>query len=151
MAKPFNQYMHGCANQAIGPRWSLLTWTFGPRKLRAMVKDGSEAQVITKLLAWIQECDIIWIMKIEWDPIKARDSFKKHRVSFEEAATALSDPMAATGPDPDHSIYEERYITFGVSEEGRLLVVSHTEEGENIRIISARKASKGERELYEER
>ena len=89
-------------------------------------------------------------MKIEWDPIKARDNLKKHRVSFEEAATALSDPMAATGPDPDHSIYEERYITFGVSEEGRLLVVSHTEENENIRIISARKASKGERELYEE-
>jgi uncharacterized protein len=89
-------------------------------------------------------------MKIEWDPIKARDNLKKHRVSFEEAATALSDPMAATGPDPDHSIYEERYITFGVSEKGRLLVVSHAEENENIRIISTRKASKGERELYEE-
>ena len=58
--------------------------------------------------------------------------------------------MAVTGLDPDHSIYEERYITFGVSEKGRLLVVSHTEEGDNIRIISARKASKGERELYEE-
>ena len=89
-------------------------------------------------------------MKIEWDPKKARVNLKKHKVSFEEAATALSDPMAATGPDPDHSIFEERYITFGVSERGRLVVVSHTEEGENIRIISARKASKGERELYEE-
>ena len=89
-------------------------------------------------------------MKIEWDPIKARDNLKKHRVSFEEAATALSDPMAVTGLEPDHSIYEERYITFGVSERGRLLVVSHNENGENIRIISARKASKGERELYEE-
>jgi len=89
-------------------------------------------------------------MKIEWDPIKARANLKKHRVSFEEAATVLSDPMGATGPDPDHSIYEERYITFGVSEEGRLLVVSHTEENENIKIISARKASKGERKLYEE-
>ncbi len=90
-------------------------------------------------------------MKIEWDPIKAKVNLKKHGVSFEEAATALSDLMAVTGLDPDHSIYEERYITFGVSERGRLLVVSHTEESDNIRIICARKASKGERELYEER
>jgi hypothetical protein len=58
--------------------------------------------------------------------------------------------MAATGADPDHSITEERYVTFGVSEKGRLVVVSHIEKGETIRIISARKASKGERELYEE-
>jgi uncharacterized DUF497 family protein len=89
-------------------------------------------------------------MKIEWDPRKAKSNLKKHVVSFEEAATALSDPMAATGTDPDNSISEERYVTFGVSEEGRLVVVSHTEKGETIRIISARKASKGERELYEE-
>jgi len=89
-------------------------------------------------------------MKIEWDPKKAKSNLKKHGVSFEEAATALSDPMAATGADPDHSITEERYVTFGVSGKGRLVVVSHTEKDEAIRIISARKASKGERELYEE-
>jgi uncharacterized protein len=89
-------------------------------------------------------------MKIEWDPKKARLNLKKHRVSFEEAATVLRDPMAATGADPDHSITEERYITFGVSERDRLLVVAHTDEKETIRIISARVASKGERELYEE-
>ncbi|MFA4911775.1 MAG: BrnT family toxin [Desulfobacteria bacterium] len=89
-------------------------------------------------------------MKIEWDPKKAKSNLRKHRVSFEEAATALSDPMAATGADPDHSITEERYITFGVSGRGRLLVVAHTDEEETIRIISARIASKGERELYEE-
>ena len=89
-------------------------------------------------------------MKIEWDTIKAKRNLKKHGVSFEEAATALSDPMAITGSDPDHSVYEERYITFGVSERGRLILVSHTEEGDTIRIISARKTSKGERELYEE-
>ncbi len=89
-------------------------------------------------------------MKIEWDPKKAKVNLGKHRVSFEEAATALSDPMAATGTDPDHSITEERYVTFGVSERGRLLVVAHTDEEETIRIISARIASKGERELYEE-
>jgi hypothetical protein len=89
-------------------------------------------------------------MKIEWDPKKAKSNLRKHRVSFEEAATALSDPMTATGLDPDHSITEERYVTIGVSERGRLLVVAHTDEEETIRIISARIASKGERELYEE-
>ena len=89
-------------------------------------------------------------MNIEWDPRKAESNLRKHGVSFGEAATALSDPLAATGTDPDHSIIEYRYVTFGVSSKGRLLVVSHTEGGETIRIISARKASKGERELYEE-
>ena len=89
-------------------------------------------------------------MKIEWDPKKAKLNLRKHRVSFEEAATALSDPMAATGADPDHSTTEERYVTFGVSERGRLLAVAHIDNEETIRIISARIASKGERELYEE-
>jgi len=89
-------------------------------------------------------------MKIEWDPKKANSNLEKHGVSFEEGATALSDPMAATGVDPDHSLTEDRFVTFGVSEKGRLVVVSHTEKDQTIRIISARKASKGERELYEE-
>jgi len=89
-------------------------------------------------------------MKIEWDPKKAMSNLRKHKVSFEEAATAMSDPMTATGVDPDHSITEVRYITFGVSDRGRLLVVAHTEEDKTIRIISARLASKGERKLYEE-
>ena len=89
-------------------------------------------------------------MKIEWDPEKAKSNLKKHDVSFEEAATALSDPLAATGADPDHSITEDRFVTFGVSKVGQLLVVSHTEEIETIRIITARKATKGERKLYEE-
>lgn len=89
-------------------------------------------------------------MKIEWDPEKAKSNLKKHDVSFEEAATALSDPLAATGADPDYSITEDRFVTFGVSKVGQLLVVSHTEEIETIRIITARKATKGERKLYEE-
>ena len=80
-------------------------------------------------------------MKIEWDPKKARLNLRKHKVSFDEAATAMSDPMAATGAAPDHSITEYRYITFGVSDRGRLLVVAHTEEDETIRII---KCSLGE-------
>jgi uncharacterized protein len=81
---------------------------------------------------------------------ESRDKHKKHGVSFEEAATALSDPMSATGADPDHSIDENRYIIFGVSERARLLVVSHTDEGDIIRIISARLAGRGERKIYEE-
>jgi hypothetical protein len=89
-------------------------------------------------------------MKIEWDPKKAKSNLRKHKVSFEEAATAMSDPLAATGADPDHSFTEDRNITFGISTVGRLLVVAHTEKGETIRIISARLASKGERKLYEE-
>ncbi len=89
-------------------------------------------------------------MKFEWDPKKAKANIRKHKVSFDEAATALSDPMTATGIDPDHSIGEYRYITFGVSNKGRLLVVAHTERGEAIRIISARRAIKGERKIYEE-
>jgi uncharacterized DUF497 family protein len=89
-------------------------------------------------------------MNIEWDPRKAKSNVRKHGVTFEEATTALSDPLAATGADPDHSIAENRFVTFGVSELGRLLVVSHCEGRETIRIISARKATKGERELYEE-
>ncbi|RJP26985.1 MAG: BrnT family toxin [Candidatus Omnitrophota bacterium] len=89
-------------------------------------------------------------MKFEWDSKKARSNIRKHKVSFEEATTALSDPMAATNADPDHSLNEERFITIGVSIRGRLLVVSHTEQGHTIRIISARLASKGERTIYEE-
>lgn len=89
-------------------------------------------------------------MNFEWDPQKALSNLKKHKVSFEEAATALADPMAETGADPDHSIGEFRYITFGISERGRLLVVAHTEERDVIRIFSARIARKGERKIYEE-
>jgi uncharacterized DUF497 family protein len=89
-------------------------------------------------------------MKIEWDPNKARLNLRKHKVSFEEASTALYDTMSVTGSDPDHSVGEFRYVTFGMSAMGRVLVISHAETSEIIRIISARVASKGERKLYEE-
>ncbi len=89
-------------------------------------------------------------MEFEWDSKKASSNLRKHNVSFEEASTALSDPMAATGADPDHSIGEFRYVTFGISGRGRLLVVAHTEQNETVRIISARLASKRERKIYEE-
>ena len=90
-------------------------------------------------------------MKFEWDNEKAITNRAKHKVSFEEAGTALLDPLARTGPDPDHSIDENRFITFGVSAKRRLLVVSFTWRRDSIRIISARTATKQERELYEER
>lgn len=89
-------------------------------------------------------------MEFEWDPKKASSNLRKHKISFKEASSALSDPMAATGADPDHSIGEFRYVTFGISESGRLLVVAHTEQSETIRIISARLASKREKKIYEE-
>jgi len=62
----------------------------------------------------------------------------------------MSDPMATTGADPDHSVGEFRYITFGISERSRLVVIAHTEQRDSIRIISARLAGKGERKIYEE-
>jgi hypothetical protein len=89
-------------------------------------------------------------MKIEWDSNKARLNHRKHKVSFEEAATALYDTMSVTGLDPDHSVGEFRYVTFGMSVMGRVLVISHTDADDVIRIISARVTSKGERKLYEE-
>jgi uncharacterized protein len=89
-------------------------------------------------------------MEIEWDERKARSNLRKHKVSFPEAATALRDTMSVTSADPDHSVGEFRFITFGMSERGRVLVVAHTERGETLRIISARVAKKGERKIYEE-
>lgn len=89
-------------------------------------------------------------MDFIWDARKAAANRKKHGVSFEEASTALRDPLSLTGADPDHSLGEARWITFGMSDLGRLLVVAHTEESEIVRIISARPALAGERRIYEE-
>ena len=89
-------------------------------------------------------------MNFEWDPIKAKSNLWKHRVSFEEAGTALLDPLSKTDLDPDHSLEEHRFITFGMSARRRLLVVSYTEHDQTIRLISARVATRREREIYEE-
>ena len=89
-------------------------------------------------------------MQFEWDPAKAAENLAKHGISFQEAATVFRDPLSATGADPDHSIGEERFITFGISKSGRLLVVAHTEHGDTIRIITARPATAAERKIYEE-
>ena len=89
-------------------------------------------------------------MNFEWDPAKARTNRRKHRVTFEEAATVYGDVLALTYPDPDHSFSEQRFITVGMSSAKRVLIVAHTERGESIRIISARNAAQHEREHYEE-
>ncbi len=89
-------------------------------------------------------------MEIEWDSAKAANNLRKHGVSFEEASSVFCDPLAVTGADPDHSEGEERLITFGMSPAGQLLVVSHTVRAEAIRMISARRATRTERRLYEE-
>jgi len=88
------------------------------------------------------------MLKFAWDEAKARANLSKHGVTFEEAASVFGDPLAMTFPDPDHSIGEKRWLTFGVSYAGRLLVVAHTERGRAIRIISARKATRRERSIY---
>lgn len=89
-------------------------------------------------------------MTFEWDPIKAKSNLWKHRVSFEEAATALLDPLSKTDLDPDHSLEEDRFITIGLSARQRLLIVSYTQCDEVIRLISARLATRNERVIYEE-
>jgi len=89
-------------------------------------------------------------IKIEWDPLKAVANKKKHKVSFEEAATAFSDEVGRLIPDPDHSVEEDRFILLGMSWSLRVLVVCHCyrESSSVIRIISARKATKAERANY---
>lgn len=89
-------------------------------------------------------------MQFEWDPRKASENLLKHGVSFHEAASVFDDPLAITYPDPDHSGDESRYLTFGTSADGRLLVVAHTEGGDTIRIFSSRRATRNERKIYEE-
>ena len=91
----------------------------------------------------------------EWDPRKAQDNRDKHGVAFEEAAMVFRDSKALSILDPDHSETEERWITIGISEKGRLLIVIHTfqEESEDavtVRIISSRKATKQETKTYGE-
>ena len=90
-------------------------------------------------------------MRLEWDARKAAANLRKHGVSFVEASSVLLDPLSATGDEPDHSINERRFVTFGVSSAGRLLVVAHVEQQDDAtRIISARSATRAERKLYEE-
>lgn len=89
-------------------------------------------------------------LNFEWDENKAQSNLAKHGVSFGEAATVFGDPLSLTIPDPAHSQVEHRFIILGQSHQRKLLVVVYTERGDNIRVISARHASRRERKAYEE-
>jgi uncharacterized DUF497 family protein len=89
-------------------------------------------------------------MEFEWHPAKAKSNLEKHGVSFEEAQAVFDDPLQMHYPDDAHSIGEQRFICFGLSERGRVLAVIYTEQSENrIRIISAREATSREEQAYE--
>ncbi|MBI4317422.1 MAG: BrnT family toxin [Chloroflexi bacterium] len=88
-------------------------------------------------------------MEFEWDLKKALSNLARHNLSFQEAMTVFGDPLSITVPDPDHSIEEYRFVVVGQSRRGRLLIVSYTERGDRIRIISARVLTRKERKAYE--
>jgi len=85
-----------------------------------------------------------------WDPKKAAENLKRHGVDFREAATVFDDSLSTTFPDNDHSSGERRFLIIGMSALSRILVVSHTENGDTIRIITARLTTRRERKFYEE-
>ena len=89
-------------------------------------------------------------MLFDWDKKKAASNLAKHKVSFEEAATVFADPLSDTFDDPDHSAGELRFLIIGHSEKGTLLFISHTDDGETVRIISAREPTRGEQKSYEQ-
>lgn len=89
-------------------------------------------------------------MEFEWDGDKAASNIAKHGVSFHDAAAVFGDPLSITYYDPDHSDDEDRYITIGHSADGQILIVSHTDRDDRIRIISARRATRKERKSYEQ-
>jgi uncharacterized protein len=89
-------------------------------------------------------------VNFEWDEEKTQGNLEKHGVAFQEAQTVFNDPLYVDFYDPDHSFDEHRYIIIGVSQQGRLLIVSYAERGDAIRLISAREVTPAERKTYEE-
>jgi hypothetical protein len=89
-------------------------------------------------------------LTFEWDEQKDLSNQRKHGVSFDEAKSVFGDPRSITIVDAQHSDDEDRYIDLGISSRGRLIVVSYTERGPNVRLISCRKATKSERKTYEQ-
>jgi uncharacterized protein len=87
---------------------------------------------------------------VEWDDGKATANRRKHGVSFDEALFVLEDFLSLTFRDPDHSLEEMRFLTFGHGPSGRILVVAHTDREDAVRLISARRATRAERRFYEE-
>jgi uncharacterized DUF497 family protein len=90
------------------------------------------------------------MFKFEWDDQKAANNLQKHGVSFDEAVSVFGDGLALTFADTDHFESEDRSRTYGISNRGRLLVVVHTERRNNVRIISARKATRYEKSIYKQ-
>ena len=88
-------------------------------------------------------------MIFEWDENKAKENIHKHGVSFDEATTVFGDPLALTFGDSENSIEEYRFLTFGLSSDGKYLLISHTDREDSIRIISAREMTSSERSDYE--
>ena len=88
-------------------------------------------------------------MQFEWNAEKAQRNLTKHEVSFDEAATVFSDPLAVTIHDPDHSDQEQRFLTTGLSKRRRLIIVAHTDREGRVRIISGREVTASERSQYE--
>jgi uncharacterized protein len=89
------------------------------------------------------------MLSFEWDIKKAESNERKHAITFDEASTVFADPLSLTIHDPLHSEDEERFVIIGGSHKNRMLTVVHTERDDNIRIISARKATKNERSYYD--
>ena len=89
-------------------------------------------------------------MNFEWDEEKAEANLGKHGISFDEARTVFDDPLYVDFYDPDHSDDERRYIIIGRSRQERLLLVSYTERGDALRLISSREVTPAERKAYEE-
>ena len=89
-------------------------------------------------------------LAFEWGSAKARRNLKKHGISFREGATAFADMLSYTIPDSEHSVEEQRFLLLGLTSKGQLVVISHTERSDRIRIISVRAASSRERKQYEQ-
>ena len=83
-------------------------------------------------------------MRFGWNAQKSGGNLRKHGVSFNEAASVFYDPLSVTGSDPDHSLEERRFVTFGVSSSGRLLVVAHKDRDDATRIITVREATRAD-------
>ena len=131
----------------------------GSPRTRPIIRAAANDSVATAASTWGMpgyaklQCSYIVFMgelRFVWDEAKAKSNLHKHGVSFEEARTVFSDEFARLIPDPDHSDEEDRFLLLGLGSKLRLLVVCHCYRyGEVIRIISARKASKPERQQYE--
>lgn len=88
-------------------------------------------------------------VRFEWDREKAESNLAKYGLSFDEASSVLGDPLATTVPDTEHSVGEQRFLTTGISNRQRVVIVWHADQGEVVRVIGAREATPRERRTYE--